>query len=138
MGFVGVQLFNSALSSNFVATKPLMLADGTVALEFLVAVTGGVAAAVQFYMEYTEGDPNDKTTRWFREVDEQDVGSGVISMSQTIRTFQLNNGGNLPAGTYGFSPQFKRLAQFTRVQIRAAVGTATASVVAPFGSIPVS
>lgn len=135
---MSVLLFDSTLNNTFQPTKPLMLADGTLALAFLVVVTGGVSAAVQFYLEYTDGNPNDKNTQWFREVDEQDTGSGVIMMSQTIRTFQLNNGGNLPAGTYGFSPQFKRLAQFSRVQISVAAGAATAKVLAPFGSLPVS
>lgn len=138
VAIVSVQLFNGTLTPSFQPTKPLLLADGTVALAFLVVVTGGIAASVDFYLEYTDGDPNAAATQWFREVDEQDVGLGVISMSQTIRTFQLNDGGNLPAGMYGFSPQFKRLAQFVRVQIRASAGTATAQVTAPFGSAPVS
>jgi hypothetical protein len=138
VAFVSAQLFNGTLTGSFQPSRGLLVANDALVLTFLVVASGGTAANVSFYLEFTDGDPNDRATQWFREVDEQDAGSGVIAMSQAVRAFQLNNGGNLPAGTYGFSTQFTRLAQFARVQIRVAAGAATVQIRAPFGSLPVS
>lgn len=135
---MGVELFNSTVPAAFTPSRPLQLSNDSLVLFWLITVTGGTAAHIEFYVEYTDGDPNNKTTQWFREVDEQDGGNGAVTMSQVVRTIQLNGGGDLPAGTYPFSVPFIRRAQFARVQLKSTLGVATAQITAPFGTIPVS
>lgn len=94
---------------------------------------------ITWYLEFTDGNPNDSSTEWFREVDEQDAGAGVVTMAEVTREFIDNAGnaaGGLSAGTFRFSCQFVRQAQFVRLQ---AVSNAAVvvTVSAPFGSLPV-
>lgn len=91
-----------------------------------------------WYLEFTDGDPNDSATDWFREVDEQDTGAGVVSMAAVLRTFNDNGGTAGLAAGGKFSCQFVRQAQFVHIVMRASVGGANVTITAPFGSLPVS
>jgi hypothetical protein len=134
---VGLQLFTGTVPAAFAPTKPLQLAGDALSLLWLITTTGMTSAEIEFYLEFTDGNPNDPSADWFREVDEVDSGNGTVAMAAVIRTFQVNGGGNLPAGVYKLSTQFTRRAQFARIQLRIAAGAATATITAPFGSSPV-
>lgn len=135
-----MQLYKANLSTRFKPTLPLQVAAGTLPLNFLIAVplSTPAPAAVVWYLEFTEGNPNDPTTQWFREVDEQDTGDGVVTMAYVTRTFQLNGGGNLSVGTYAFSAHLKRITPFARLQIAVTAGSASATITSMLGTAPVS
>ena len=93
--------------------------------EFTVAAGG---STVEWYMEFTSENPNAPTTRWKREVAEEDIGGGVVHMPNVVRDFVLL------AGAAARSCQFVRAHRFCRLQIRVSAGAATSvRIDAPFG-----
>lgn len=129
---MSVQLYNAPLTSSYQATQPVLLVGESLVLDFTFTVT--VAAKIAFYLEYTESDPFNANTVWSREVDEQDAGSGVVAMSQVVRTLQAAGGGNFGLGVSSVSVQLIRRHLYCRLQVQASVGTITNLLVAaPFG-----
>jgi hypothetical protein len=129
-----VTLFNSILGANFVASSPLLISGEKVVLDFQLNVTAATAK-VEWYPEFTSGNPFAPTTIWYRETAEEDIGNGDVRMPLSIRRFS-NQGADtdLATGVYNLDAQFRRSHNFVRIQIR---GTgAIASVLAPFGEIP--
>ena len=105
-------------------------------LQWTLVTTGG-PTTVNYYLEFTDENPNDSASAWFREVDEADNGTGTVKMSKVVRTFAENGGASLADGTHQLSCQFVRQAQFVRLQVSVSAGAAVVTIDAPFGSIPV-
>lgn len=131
-----ISLFNGKLPAAFAPTVWMTVVGDKIPLTFHLVTSGG-PTAVDFYLEFTD-DPTLKVPVASREVDEQDIGNGVVTMSKVIRTFQENNGGTLQNGTHDLSCQFVRLAPFARLQIRASAGTAIAKIDCSAGQVPVA
>lgn len=127
---MGVQIFNQTLTGSFEPSSSVLLNLDRWSLLFKLVVTGG-ATAVQFYFEFSE----DLIT-WFHEIDEQDIGNGVVSQAKVVRTFKENGGANLAIGTHNLSGQYPRQAKFARLQMAASGGTAVATVTSQFGISP--
>lgn len=130
------QLFRGNVPDAFAPTAWMLVADARIPLAFNLVTTGG-PTAFNFYPEFTD-DPTATTVIASREVDEQDVGNGVVTMSKVIRTFQENNGALLQNGTHNLSTQFVRMAPFMRLQIQVSVGFAVALITSSFGSAPIA
>ena len=129
---MGVQIFNGPLTGSFVPSQAIILVGESLVFDFTFTVA--VAAKVAFYIEYTEGNPFDAATVWSREVDEVASGSGVVAMSEVVRTLQAAGGGNFGAGVQSVSAQFVRRHMYARIRISASVGTISNMLVtAPFG-----
>lgn len=135
-------LFNSPLTAAFQASQPGAVRAEHIVLDFTLSIANtvtppGTAASVEWYLEFTETDPNAAGTVWAREVAEEDIGTGDVRMAVVVRRFATTLAETgLPPGTYKLSTQFKRIHAFYRVQIRTAVGSAdtcTAIVNDPFG-----
>lgn len=129
-------LFKGVVPGAFAPTAWMLVAAAQVPLAFNLVTSGG-PTEFQFYPEFTD-DPTVIPVLASREVDEQDVGNGVITMSKTIRTFQENNGGFLANATHNLSTQFVRLAPFARLQIRVIQGAAKAIITSSVGSNPIA
>jgi hypothetical protein len=128
-------LFNSVLGAAFVPTSPVFVVGRKVVLDFAVTTPGGVK--VEWYPEYTDGNPFDLATVWFRETSEEDIGNGDVRMNEVIRRFSPNAAdGVLAAGTHNLDVQLQRTHAFCRLQMR---GTGvTVRLTTPFGKIPVA
>lgn len=130
-----VEIFNAVLTTSFVPGTAFLIQADTITLDFTLVLTNG-PVSVAWYPEFATGNPNDTTTPWFRELAEEDVGSGVVNMPKTVRVFQENGGAALATGTHQIDAQLVRRHQFCRIQMRrvtADPATAQALVVAPFG-----
>ena len=129
-----VELFKKPLTTSFVPSAPLLLVGSVIVIDFEIVVTTN-PTDVQFYFEF-EGDeasdPNDAATLWYREVAEEDVGSGVVNMPIVIRGFKLNGGAALSVGTHRFNVQFVRDpgAKFGRIQAAIVAGGGAATMTA--------
>ena len=122
-----IQIFNATVNVGFQVTDPVMLVGESFSFDFLITVT--TAAKIEYFLEFTGADPNDAATQWYREVAEEDVGSGVVNMPVVVRDFQENaTGAVLPVGVHALSNQFTRRHLFARAQIQAASGAATVQV----------
>jgi hypothetical protein len=135
---VSEQLFKAPLTGTFKPSRYLLLtADEMTLFWTLVTVKGGdPGTVVEWYLEFTD-NPVVKNATWFREVDEQDTGLGVVKMSKAVRTFNENNASTgLQDGTHLLSTQLVRKAPFGRVQARVTAGAATATITTPSGSTP--
>ena len=122
---MSITIFKRALTSSFQASGPVTLKSQALTLLWDLNITEiDPGTDIEFYLEYTDGDPNDAATIWFPEVDEQDAGAGVVTMSAVLRTFQANGGGGggIPLGPFRAETLFTRKAQFARVQVRASAG----------------
>jgi hypothetical protein len=119
------KVFDKALTTSYAATTPLMMAAGRVTMDFLLTVA--TEAAVQWYLEFTDDNPNNASTQWFRELAEEDAGGGVVAIPLVVRTFKESSATltNLQAGTFAGSAQFARTHKFFRLQIRASSGSVT-------------
>lgn len=138
---VGVSLYNDVtLTGGFTASRPLMIEGERVTLQWLIEMGVDPGTELEWYLEFTDSDPNGNTTNWFREVDEQDVGDGTVTMAAVVRTFNDTGGGGLPALLAKYSCQFVRQAQFVRIQARVVGGggDVAVTVTAPFGQPCVS
>lgn len=132
------QLFRGNVPNAFAPTAWMLVTDARIPLAFNLVTTGG-PTAFNFYPEFTD-DPTAAAAALLasREVDEQDVGNGVVTMSKVIRTFQENNGALLQNGTHNLSTQFVRMAPFMRLQIQTSAGSAVALITSSFGSAPIA
>lgn len=118
------ELFNNLLTGAFVATDPFLISADRVPLDFEFSGAG----TVEWFLEFASDDPHAASTVWHREVDEEDIGSGVVHMFPVVRDFVLT------AGNLNRSAQLIRTHKFVRVQIRQTVGAfVTARVLAVFG-----
>lgn len=131
-----IQLFKGRLPVTFGPTAWFLLTGAKIPLEFQFTTSAG-PTRIDYYLEFTD-DPTLPSPITFREVDEQDVGNGVVTMSKVIRTFQENNGGFLQNGVHNLSCQLLRLAPIARLQIQASAGTATAIITASSGELIVA
>ena len=131
-----VLMFNGTLGAGFKASSWLQIAAEEVTLAFHLATSTG-PTAINWFLEFSD-DPTPKSPIASREVDEQDTGNGVITMSKVLRTFKENGGANLADGTHDLSAQFTRQAPYVRFQIQVTTGAATAKVTSSTGSIPVA
>lgn len=131
-------LFKGTVPATFTPTVWMLVTADQIPLAFHLVTTGG-PTSFQFFPEFTD-DPTVPAASVLasREVDEQDVGNGVVTMSKVIRTFQENNGGLLQNATHDLSTQFVRLAPFVRLQIQANAGFATALITSSVGTKPIA
>lgn len=119
----------ATLSASYTASRTLLIAGGAMTLDFLLNCSAG-PSTVTFFLEFSEDGIN-----WFAEVAEEDAGKGIVAMPKVVRTFADNNSTAIANNTaFAVSCQFKRRAQFGRVQIAASAGTVLATITAPFGS----
>lgn len=125
---MGAQIFNKTLTGSFVPSQSVILNADRWSLLFDLTITGS-ATAVSFYFEFSDDLEN-----WYQEVDEQDVGNGVVSQAKVVRTFKENGGANLAVGAHKLSGQYPRQSKFARVQLSATGGTAVAVVTSQFGT----
>jgi hypothetical protein len=135
---VSVILFKpKSLTNVFKPSGYLLLTADEMTLFWTLATLKGLdpATVVEWYVEFT-ADPTGKTPVWFREVDEQDTGLGVVKMSKAVRTFNENNATGLADATHNLSTQLVRKAPFGRVQARVTAGAAIATIIVPAGSTP--
>ena len=118
-------VFSGALGAGFAAGTPFFLyQDNTyVVLDFEAVVT--VAASIEWFLEFTSGNPNDVGAEWYQETAQEDAGGGVVGMPKVLRTLQANGGGTLAAGTHRVSTQFVRKHLYARIQVRQSAGTVT-------------
>ena len=126
-----VTVFSQTVSASgsYLPSLPIMLVDNALPLFFDLVASNG-PTTINFYLEYSL-DPTGLTPKWYREVDEQDIGSGVVKQSQVVRTLYLNNSSAaLPDGAYTFAMQFGRRAPFARLQIQIGAGRAQLAIVA--------
>lgn len=131
---MSLPIFNGPLTNAFQPSLPLLINDSVVVLDTTLVIAGG-PVRVEWYPEFTDDNPFDVNTRWYRELAEEDVGNGDVRMALTIRRFSTYGAdADLPPGTYQLDAQFRRVHDFCRIQIRG-LG-ATARVIAPFGSAP--
>lgn len=127
----------AALTSSFVASDPLLIVDGRISLDFELTVA--TDAAVEWYLEFTDQNPN--TGTWSREISEELQGNGAVTMAEVTRTFRSAGAASLilaaSGSPYELDAQFRRDHKFARVQIRAASGSVTrAQITSQYGSIP--
>lgn len=134
-------LSSTPLTTSFQPSAALLVSGETVVLDFTVVVANTGAALlgrIEWYLEFTSGDPLSSTTRWFREVAEEDAGDGDVKMPKVIRRFTEQGGTNLAVGNHYFNVQFVRKHLFVRVQIRQAATFAdacTARIDSDFGDL---
>ena len=127
-----VKILDQALSTSFEASTPLLVSSERVTVDFLLAITA--QAGVEWYLEFTDGDPNNANTQWYRELAEEDNGGGLTDIPLVVRAFKAAGGANPGVGTFAASAQFIRTHKFFRIQIRAASGTVTrARIFGQFG-----
>jgi hypothetical protein len=129
-------ILDQTLTAAFTPSKPILIAGEKVVLDFRLVIPGPGPLSVQWYPEFTEGNPFDPTNlEWFREVAEEDIGNGNVRMSLVIRRFTINGADTaLPAGTHRIDCEFKRTHKFFRIQMLG-LGC-VARVIVPFGEIP--
>lgn len=123
-------IFDAPLGAAFVPSRGFIIANERITLDFTLVVT--LLATVQWFLEFTSGDPNDPATLWTREVAEEALAGGGANMPKVIRTFQEFGGAGLAVGTHLLSAHLIRAHQFCRIQMRITVGTASARVVSVF------
>lgn len=121
-------LFKKALTTGYVMSQPLAIDSDDLTLFFTMVLSGG-PTTVDFFLEYTDENPNDSASTWYQEVDEVDNGTGGVTHNIVTRTF-----GALADGSYNLALQFTRRAQYARIQIKADVAGGLATIIAPFGS----
>lgn len=111
----------------------MLLADGALSIDFELTTASG-PTTILWYPEFARDNPLVASTKWFRELAEEDIGSGVVNMPKAIRSFQENGGAGLADGAHYLSAQLVRRHLFVRLQMRVSAGAATAVVAtAPFG-----
>lgn len=130
---------NQILTTSFVASKVFILGAEHVTLDFEAVITTN-PTVVEWFMEFTSENPLDASTRFFREVAEEDAGNGVVAMPIVIRSLRDNNAADnlLPVATHLMSMQFIRHHKLVRIQARllAGGGAARLTVDEPFATIP--
>lgn len=127
-------IFNAALTAAYQASLPVSVSDEMIILDFQIVIAVGTVR-VLWYLEFTSGNPYDPSTVWYREVSEEDIGNGDVRMPAAIRRFSTPGAdADLPAGTYGFDVQLKRVHNFCRVQIQG--NGANAKILAPVNDVP--
>lgn len=127
MNFVAIQLLNAALTGSFQASQPFLIEAERGALDIALVVT--VGATVEYYMEYTDGDPKAAATTWYRELAETVAATGVITNAIAVRQIVANGGGNMAPGTYNVAINIDRKRAYARLQMRASAGTVTSAIV---------
>lgn len=132
-----IDIFSGALGVTFAPTQPFLLHAEKVTVDFVVDVTIG-PAVVEWYLEYTSGNPNDTNTIWYREVAEEDVGGGVVHMPKVVRNLEDNDDDNhqLTQGIHYMSAQMVRAHNLCRLQVRlnpVPVAMATMRITVPIG-----
>lgn len=126
-----VTIFRQTLvaAGTYTPSLPIMLVDNALPLFFDVVTSNG-PTTINFYIEFIL-DPTGTNPKWYREVDEQDIGSGIVKQSQVIRTlYQAGSSAGLADGPYTFAAQFGRRAPFARLQIQVGAGRAQLAIVA--------
>ena len=120
---MSTKIFDAALTTSFVASKPLLMVGGAanVSLDFLFEIITA-ATGVLWFLEYTDADPNVAATQWFREVAEEDNGGGAVDMPVVERRFRANGGADLAVDDHALSVQFVRKHLYYRVQLAIAAG----------------
>jgi hypothetical protein len=113
---------------------PIVILDDTIILDFAITIPIGTVR-VLWYLEFTCDNPFDLNAIWFREVAEEDIGNGDVRMPYAIRRFSTYGAdADLPAGTYRFDVQLKRVHDFCRIQLSG--NGASAKVSAPINETP--
>lgn len=130
------RIFTAALNPAFAVSAPFMIAADRAELFFDLDVAAGPPAVVQWFLEFTDGDPYSPTALWRREIAEEDAGGGVVNMPKVIRAFAENGGAPLAAGIHNLDADFVRFGPFCRVQIRAVAGSVKAEIATPTGTQP--
>lgn len=121
MGATPIQIFSRTLttSGTYAASTPILLDDNAFPL-FFDLVTSNGPTTINFYLEFSFD-----FAKWFREVDEQDIGSGVVKQSLVVRTLYPNGATTgLADGAYQLTAQFGRRAPYGRVQLNVSAGQA--------------
>lgn len=130
---MSVSLFTgfNLVAGTFSPSKPLIIQKGALTIDFTIVVATG-ATSVRWFPEFlgADADPNAAASAWFREVAEEDVGSGVVNMPKTIRIFQENGGAALAIGTHTLTVQLLRNHGFARIQAEIVAGGGTALMTA--------
>lgn len=131
---------NEILTAADVASKTVMLPGERLTLDFTLVVDAAAAPAqVNWFIEYSRDNPLAVAPLpvYFREVAEEDVGSGVVNMVRVLRTFRLNGGALLPEGTHRFTLMFIRHHKIIRLQASlVGAGEVRLTVEEPFATIP--
>jgi hypothetical protein len=130
-----VLLFNGTLGAGFKPSSWLQIAAEEITLAFHLVTSGG-PTTINWFLEFTD-DPTG-TPIASREVDEQDTGNGVVTMSKVLRTFKENGGAALADGVHDLSTQFTRQTPYVRLQIQVTAGVAAAKITSSTGSLPVN
>lgn len=127
-------IFNAPLTAAYQASLPIVVSDDIVILDFKIVIPVGTVR-VQWYLEFTSDNPFDTAASWYREVSEEDIGNGDVRMPLAVRRFSTYGAdADLPAGTYRFDVQLRRVHDFCRIQILG--NGATATVVTPVNDVP--
>jgi hypothetical protein len=130
---MAITIFNAALGGAFVASQPILMQGERVSLDFDIAVTAG-PCTVEWFLEFATGNPLAPGALWRREVAEEDIGGGVTNMPKVVRKLLENGGAGLAVGTHRLSAQAIRAHQFFRIQMRVALGAASAVAHSVFGT----
>jgi len=140
-------IFSGPLTNAFQASLPFSMSGENTVFDWSIVVANtvtppGTAASLEWYPEFTSGDPNAAATLWYRETAEEDLGNGNVRMPKTVRRF-TEEGSDVPLaeGTHRLDTQFVRRHNFGRLQLRTAVGSAdtcSAAVLCVIGGAPLS
>jgi len=130
-----ILLPHTPLTANFQASGAALIKNESIVLDFDLSFPGPGTVRVEWYLEFTAGNPFDASTLWYRETAEEDIGNGDVRMPLALRRFSTQGAdADLPAGAYHYNVQLRRIHAFCRVQIRG-LGC-TVRVSAPFGEQP--
>lgn len=127
---MNIQLFKGPLTGSFKPSTPFLIVAGEFALDWKIVASSG-PTTLEWYLEF--GPSNQATGPWHQETAEEDNSKGVVLMPAVVRTFANNNSTTLSDGTWYFDTEFKRKAQFARVQMRVSAGAARVELVTPTG-----
>lgn len=124
-------LYDAPLGGAFTATRSFLMIGEKATVDFLFAQAVG-PATIEWYLEYTSDNPLLPSAVWRREVDEEDVGAGIVHMFDVVRDFT-----GIVGAAVGKSAQCVRAHHFIRVVMRVAAGAVGNVVVTtPFGIQP--
>jgi len=127
-------IFSGPLTNVFVPTQPFVIVADCAVLDFQLTIPANTVQ-VQWYPEFTSGNPLAASTLWYRETAEEDLGNGDVRMPPSVRRFSTYGAdADLPTGVYRFSVQLIKKHNFCRLQILG--NTASAVISIPFGEIP--
>lgn len=137
---MAVILFNGATlpvaPAAYAASAPFLLTGDRITLDFTADISS--AGPLDWYFEFTSGNPYSADTHWFREVAEEDTGGGVTEMPLVVRTLRGEGSpyNNLPTGTTRVSLSFIRTHLIARLRARMRSGAGSLHAIAVFGAMP--